>query len=175
MANTKTVKNVKLKPFEKLLTIMVTGKPVTVEEIESTLGNEIHMYRLSTYIWHIKTFANGVVKVIKDGRKVTAYQIMNVADIKQYMKTVGLTESNFLPGQSQKITRGGVKVAVKDKTVKVKTTKTISSVPVTKLQDLKSEPVQKQVDVPVVEEITEDFFDSEVNDIVNEILDTIND
>ena len=30
MAKTKTVKSVKLKPFEKLLTVMVSGKPLTI-------------------------------------------------------------------------------------------------------------------------------------------------
>ena len=56
---------------------MITGKPVTVAEIEATLGKEIYMYRLSTYMWHIKTKADGVVKAIKDGRKVKAYQLVN--------------------------------------------------------------------------------------------------
>jgi hypothetical protein len=174
MTKTTTAKNVKLKPFEKLLTVMVSGKPVTIDEIEATLGNEIHMYRLSTYIWHIKTFANGVVKAIKDGRKVTAYQITNVSEVKQYMKTAGVTAANFVPGQTQKITRGGAKAAAKPvaktKVTKVKTPKTK---PVTKLKDLNSTPVQTQFDVPVVEEILNDGFDSEVNDIVNEIRDSI--
>ena len=70
-------KSTKLKPFQKLLTVMVSGKPVTVDEIDTLLGKEIYMYRFSTYMWHIKTNANGVVKSIKDGRKVTAYQLMN--------------------------------------------------------------------------------------------------
>ena len=95
-------KTIKLKPFEKLLTVMVSGKPVTIEEIDATLGNEIYMYRLSTYIWHIKTFANGVVKAIKDGRKVTAYQIVNVKEVKEYMDRAGVTKANFVPGQVTK-------------------------------------------------------------------------
>ena len=74
-------KSTKLKPFQKLLTVLQSGKPVTIDEIDATLGKEIYMYRLSTYMWHIKTQANGVVKAIKDGRKVTAYQIVNVADV----------------------------------------------------------------------------------------------
>jgi hypothetical protein len=57
------------------------------------------MYRLSTYIWHIKTNADGVVRAIKDGRKVTAYQIVNVPDVKKYMSRVGITNSGFVPGQ----------------------------------------------------------------------------
>ena len=98
-------KSNKLAPFEKLMTIMVTGKPVTKEEIEATLGNEIHMYRLSTYMWHIKVNANGVIKVIKDGRKAVAYQIMNPDEIKKYMNTTGINKSGFKPGQATKITR----------------------------------------------------------------------
>ena len=95
-------KSNKLAPFEKLMTIMVTGKPITKEEIEATLGNEIHMYRLSTYMWHIKVNANGVIKVIKEGRKAVAYQIMNVKEVKEYMNRVGITKSGYAPGGSIK-------------------------------------------------------------------------
>lgn len=95
-------KSTKLKPFQKLLTIMQSGKPVTINEIDKTLGKEIYMYRLSTYMWHIKTQANGVVKAIKDGRKVTAYQIVNVDVVKEYMKRAGVTSSSFVPGQTAK-------------------------------------------------------------------------
>jgi len=95
-------KSTKLKPFEKLLTIMVTGKPVTVEEIDATLGKEIYMYRLSTYMWHIKTMANGVVRAIKDGRRVTAYQLVNVEDIKKYLDMTGVSKSGFVPGAVEK-------------------------------------------------------------------------
>lgn len=98
-------KSNKLAPFEKLLTIMVSGKPVTKDEIEATLGNEIHMYRLSTYMWHIKVNANGVIKVIKEGRKAVAYQIMNPDEIKKYMNTTGINKAGFKPGQATKITR----------------------------------------------------------------------
>jgi hypothetical protein len=89
------VKAIKLKPFEKLLTVMVSGKPVTKEEIESTLGKEIYMYRLSTYMWHIKTIVNGSIKAIKSGRKVTAYQLMNPKDMVLHMKSVGAVEGMF--------------------------------------------------------------------------------
>ena len=81
---------------------MVTGKPVTVEEIDATLGKEIYMYRLSTYMWHIKTMANGVVRAIKDGRRVTAYQLVNVEDIKKYLDMTGVSKSGFVPGAVEK-------------------------------------------------------------------------
>lgn len=87
MTKTKTVR---LKPFEKMLNVMISGKPVTKEEFETLLGNEIMMYRISTYIWHIKTISNGTVKVIKDGRKVAAYQLMNVDTVKKYLEDNGV-------------------------------------------------------------------------------------
>lgn len=95
-------KSTKLKPFQKLLTVMASGQPVTIAEIEATLGKEIYMYRLSTYIWHIKVNANGVVKTIKDGRKVTAYQIINVKEVAEYLNRTGVSKSGFVPGQIEK-------------------------------------------------------------------------
>ena len=92
----------KLKPFQKLLTLMVSGNVVTVDEIDTLLGKEIYMYRLSTYMWHIKTNANGIIRPTKDGRKVTGYQLCNVDEVKEYMKRVGITTSGYQPGQVEK-------------------------------------------------------------------------
>lgn len=128
-------KSDKLAPFQKLMTVMASGKAVTIDEIDATLGKEIHMYRLSTYIWLMKTNANAVVKAIKDGRKITAYQIVNVADVKDYLKRVGAT--SFTPGQTQKI-------------VKAKT-KTAPAAKVTKLKDLKAQPASEEVTEEVME------------------------
>lgn len=93
----KTAKKMKLKPFQKLLTVMISGKEVSKDEIDALLGKEIQMYRISTYMWHIKTNANGVIKVVKDGRKVSGYQLVNVAEVKDYMKRVGVLDSGFTP------------------------------------------------------------------------------
>ena len=95
-------KSTKLKPFQKLLTVMISGKPVTVNEIETLLGKEIYMYRLSTYMWHIKTNANGVIKPVKEGRKCVAYQLCNVKEVKEYMDRVGITKSGYAPGAAEK-------------------------------------------------------------------------
>jgi hypothetical protein len=110
--NVKT-KNVKFKPFEKVLTVMISGKPVSKTEIDELLGHEIYMYRISTYMWHIKTIANGVVRVVKDGRMVSGYQLVNVDEVKDYMKRAGVL------------------------------TYTPSAKPVSKLTDLKAEELPK--------------------------------
>jgi hypothetical protein len=87
-----------LPPFVKLLTLLQEGDVVTKDEIEQKLGNDIYTYRLSTYIWHIKTNTDGVVKVVKDGRAVKGYQITNPQVIKDYLKSVGA--ESFVPGQT---------------------------------------------------------------------------
>ena len=90
-------KSTSLKAFEKLITVLMSGNPVTKEEIETTLGNEIQMYRLSTYICDIKTHANGIIKVNKDGRKIVSYQLMNVDEMKSYMKRTGANTKPSAP------------------------------------------------------------------------------
>ena len=143
-------KSTKLQPFQKLLTVMVSGKPVTIDEIDATLGKEIYMYRLSTYIWHIKTFANGIVKPTKDGRKVTAYQLVNVDEIKEYMKRVGIDSANFTAGSK-------VKKPSQSKLAKLSDLDAKPLAPIVEetVVDVKVEEVQNgdEVDL-VVEEIT---------------------
>lgn len=130
MSKTKTVKAIKLKPFQKLLTVMISGKPTTVEEIGALLGKEIQMYRLSTYIWHIKTNADGVVKAIKDGRKVTAYQIVNVPDVKKYMDRAGITKSGFVAGTPSVAPKAAKVTKLKDLAATPVTTPVIKTAPV---------------------------------------------
>lgn len=84
-------------PYQKLLTLMQEGDIVTKDEIESKLGNDIYIYKLSTYVWEVKTKTPGVVKVLKNGRTVTGYQITNSGEVKAYLKSCGADK--FVPGQ----------------------------------------------------------------------------
>jgi hypothetical protein len=74
---------------------MISGKVVTKDEIEALIGDQIQMYKLSTYMWAIKTKMNGTIKVVKDGRKVAGYQLLNPNDlianskVKEYLKQTG--------------------------------------------------------------------------------------
>lgn len=90
MSKTAKAKTVKLKPFEKVLNVLISGKVTSKEELDALLGKEIMMYRISTYMWHIKTIANGIIRVAKDGRKVTGYQLVNVAEVIKYLEDNGL-------------------------------------------------------------------------------------
>jgi hypothetical protein len=86
----KTTKAVKLKPFEKVLNVLISGQVTSKEQLDALLGKEIMMYRISTYMWHIKTIANGIIRVAKDGRKVTGYQLVNVGEVKKYLEENGV-------------------------------------------------------------------------------------
>ena len=140
-----------LKQFQKVLTVLVSGNPVTVDEIEATLGGEIYMYRLSTEIWCIRNYAGGIVKSIKDGRKVVAYQLMNVDEVKEYMKRVGINTATFTPNASKK----------KPSVCKL-----------AKLADLGAQPVAPIVEeTAVVEEVAEVKNVNEDDLVVEEITD----
>lgn len=85
-------------PYHKLLTLLQEGTVVTKDEIESKLGNDIYFYKLSTYVWELKTKTPSIVKVIKNGRTVVGYQITNPDVVKAYLKSCGLDK--FVPGQT---------------------------------------------------------------------------
>jgi hypothetical protein len=126
----------KLKPFQKVLIVLLSGKPVTIEEFESVLGNDIYTYKISTYIYHIKVFANGIVKSIKNGREVTAYQLVNVDDIKKYFKTIGHDPASFVPSQKP----------LKPSSAKILAEKTARKNKVNNLVDLGAKAVETSVE-----------------------------
>jgi hypothetical protein len=79
----------KVKPFQKLMLVMLSGNKITKDEIADMIGKDVQMYRLSTYMWEVKN-NGGVVKVEKDGRKLSTYQLINVDDCKKYLQKVGI-------------------------------------------------------------------------------------
>jgi hypothetical protein len=74
-----TIRKGKVNRHEKITQVMLSGKPVSPAEIETVFkgtDQEAVLYRLSTNIYNIRK-DGGIVKVIKDGRKVSAYQLVN--------------------------------------------------------------------------------------------------
>lgn len=71
----------KIRPHNKVAQVLLSGKVVAVDDIKASFAADAKMsalmYRLSTFIYDIRKFDNGVIKVIKDGRKVSAYQLVN--------------------------------------------------------------------------------------------------
>ena len=73
------VRKGKTNRHEKITQVLLSGKPVTPDEIRAVFAGtdqEKVLYRLSTNIYNIRR-DGGIVKVIKDGRKVTGYQLVN--------------------------------------------------------------------------------------------------
>lgn len=77
-----TIRKGKPNRHEKITQVLLSGKPVTPDEIKAVFAGtdqEAVLYRLSTNIYNIRK-DGGIVKVIKDGRKVQAYQLVNYTE-----------------------------------------------------------------------------------------------
>ena len=73
------VRKGKTNRHEKITQVLLSGKPVSPAEIATVFAGtdqEAVLYRLSTNIWNIRR-DGGIVKVIKEGRRVKAYQLVN--------------------------------------------------------------------------------------------------
>jgi hypothetical protein len=73
------VRKGKVNRHEKITQVLLSGKPVSPAEIAEVFkgtSQEAVLYRLSTNIYNIRR-DGGIVKVIKNGRKVAAYQLVN--------------------------------------------------------------------------------------------------
>ena len=71
--------NTKINRHEKVACVLLSGKPISPADIEACFkgtDQEGVLYRLSTNIYNIRK-DGGIVRVHKDGRKVTAYQLVN--------------------------------------------------------------------------------------------------
>jgi hypothetical protein len=86
-----TVRKGKVNRHEKITQVLLSGKPVTLDEIKTVFAGtdqESVLYRLPTNIYNIRK-DGGVVKVIKDGRRVTGYQLMNPESFDKNGRFVG--------------------------------------------------------------------------------------
>lgn len=89
MAN--TVRKGKINRHEKITQVLLSGKPVSPDEIHKVFAGtdqESVLYRLSTNIYNIRK-DGGIVKVHKDGRKVKAYQLVNHTEFNADGRYVG--------------------------------------------------------------------------------------
>lgn len=102
------IKAGELKAHEKVLMLMLSGEPITKTEIMSK-HNELFEYRMSHYIANNRTVFDAVVKVHKNGKKVIAYQLMNVDKVKQKMIQMGILKAPI-----QKIEDLGAEQIVKE-------------------------------------------------------------
>lgn len=86
--------NTKINRHEKIAAFLKSGEPVSPEKIrEAFIGTdqELVLYRLSTFIYNIKK-DGGVIRCIKDKRRVAAYQLMNPQHFNAQGRYVGNTK-----------------------------------------------------------------------------------
>ena len=87
----KVIRKGKINRHEKITQVLLSGKPVTPDEIAAVFkgtDQESVLYRLSTNIYNIR-LDGGIVKVIKNGRKVQAYQLVNFDEFDANGRYVG--------------------------------------------------------------------------------------
>ena len=135
-------KQAKTLQWEKILKVMLNGEPVTKESLEAMPEMKgVPLYRLSTFVWRIKVIG-GVVKVVKDGRKVGGYALMNTAEMQKY---IDRREKDIVAASSKKVAKAA------------KTPKVVKAPKVKKLKDLQADPVVEEVTVEEMQitEVTE--------------------
>lgn len=86
-----TVRKGKINRHEKITQVLLSGKPVSPDEIRAVFegtDQEAVLYRLSTNIYNIRK-DGGIVRVLKDGRKVSGYQLVNFTEFDKNGRYVG--------------------------------------------------------------------------------------
>lgn len=78
-----------LRPFQKILKLMLNGEPIKKADMPKIFGEDFLMYKMSSYILDIKIYSGSPVRVIKDGRNVVAYQLVDPAKGKKYLDKIG--------------------------------------------------------------------------------------
>jgi hypothetical protein len=76
---------------EKITQVLLSGKSVSPDEIRAVFAGtdqESVLYRLSTNIYNIR-LDGGIVRVHKDGRKVTGYQLVNFTEFNAEGRYIG--------------------------------------------------------------------------------------
>ena len=88
---TRIVRTGKQNRHEKITVLLLSGKPVSPDEIKAVFAGtdqESVLYRLSTNIYNIR-LDGGIIKVHKDGRKVSAYQLVNFTEFNADGRYIG--------------------------------------------------------------------------------------
>jgi len=93
-SKTAVAKPVKLKAWEPIFQLLMTGNAVKKEVLEDVLGNDLK-YKLSAHVLEVRLRSKAVIRVVKSGTKVVSYQLVNPTDesVLNYWKNRGITIS----------------------------------------------------------------------------------
>ena len=81
-----------MRVYHRIATVLKNGDVVTVDQFKTIFaGTKVEpvLYRMSAYIYNIKK-NGGIVKAIKNGRKVVGYQLLNGTEFDSNGYWVGL-------------------------------------------------------------------------------------
>ena len=94
-SKTAVAKPVKLKAWEPIFQLLMTGNAVKKEVLEDVLGNDLK-YKLSAHVLEVRLRSKAVIRVVKSGTKVVSYQLVNPTDesVLNYWKNRGITISS---------------------------------------------------------------------------------
>lgn len=85
--------------FDRALLVLTKGGVFTAEQICQEMKYDA-AYRISAVILDAKLAAGAVIKTVRDGRKVTGYELVNVDEMKTYLNDKGF--ASFTPAKAPK-------------------------------------------------------------------------
>ena len=76
--------NRKVRPGNRIAQMLLSGEPVSLTSIRAMFAADPMLakteYKISGYVGDIRKYDQGVVKVVKDGRTVLTYQLLNARE-----------------------------------------------------------------------------------------------
>lgn len=69
---------------EKLLSLLMTGKPITIPQLNKSLDKRITRRKLSVGLWQLKKMGSKIVRQ-KKGRKIISLQLMNPKEMQSHL------------------------------------------------------------------------------------------
>jgi len=83
-------KGKKIRQYEKILLLLIhaKGAAVTMDEIKQTLGTELEVYKMPTYLWELKKYG-AVVEKTKNGRNIVSLTLKNIDEMTVYAQSRG--------------------------------------------------------------------------------------
>jgi hypothetical protein len=74
--------------WQRALTILARGGVFSSEQLCKEMNYE-SLYRVSSVVLDTKIYAGAVIKTVRNGRKVTGYELVNVNEMKELIKNKG--------------------------------------------------------------------------------------
>ena len=120
---------------DRLLMVLCNGGVVSLKEIEDTMDYH-NMYRISCEVYCLK-LNGGVIKTHKQGRKVSAYELINVQEMNDKMLAPkGFSIMPIVGRDANKIEKlSDLTTDVQPKATKTKKAKVEEDIEVTELTD----------------------------------------